>query len=127
MMNRWLSLLLSLLILPALAQERDANQESTPMIHLNVEQLPDLNIPRAGHQVFCANGEFVVAGGHTDGSLPATGIITTASNSSTVRNTLHISKMWSKSVPDHSFSAQPKTTPSSSAAMASRVTRSAAA
>lgn len=66
-MNRWLSLLLSLLILPALAQERDANQESTPMIHLNVEQLPDLNIPRAGHQVFCDNGEFVVAGGHTDG------------------------------------------------------------
>ena len=37
---------------------------------MEVEQLPDLNIARAGHQVFCVNGEYVVAGGHTDGFVP---------------------------------------------------------
>ena len=37
---------------------------------LQVEQLPDLNIPRAGHEVFCVNGELTVAGGHTEGFVP---------------------------------------------------------
>ena len=37
---------------------------------IDVERLPDLNIPRAGHEVFCVNGELTVAGGHTDGFLP---------------------------------------------------------
>ena len=37
---------------------------------MEVEQLPELNIARAGHQVFCVNGEYVVAGGHTDGFVP---------------------------------------------------------
>ncbi|MBO4574992.1 MAG: helix-turn-helix transcriptional regulator [Bacteroidales bacterium] len=34
---------------------------------LDVERLPDLNIPRAGHNVFYANGELTVVGGHTSG------------------------------------------------------------
>ena len=34
---------------------------------LKVERLPDLNMPRAGHNVFYANGELTVAGGHTSG------------------------------------------------------------
>ena len=37
---------------------------------IELEQLPDLNISRAGHQVFCINGEYVVAGGHTNGFVP---------------------------------------------------------
>ena len=37
---------------------------------IDVERLPDLNIPRAGHEVFCVNGEITVAGGHTNGFLP---------------------------------------------------------
>lgn len=37
---------------------------------IDVERLPDLNIPRAGHEVFCVNGELTVAGGHTNGFLP---------------------------------------------------------
>ena len=37
---------------------------------IEVERLPDLNIPRAGHAMFCANGELVVAGGHTNGFVP---------------------------------------------------------
>lgn len=34
---------------------------------LQVDRLPDLNIPRLGHSVFCAGGEVVAAGGHTSG------------------------------------------------------------
>ena len=35
-----------------------------------MERLPDLNVPRAGHQLFFINGELVVAGGHTNGFVP---------------------------------------------------------
>ena len=41
-----------------------------PEVRIEVEQLPDLNIPRAGHEVFCVNGELTVAGGHTNGFVP---------------------------------------------------------
>jgi len=34
---------------------------------LEVERLPDMNLPRAGHNVFYANGELTVVGGHTSG------------------------------------------------------------
>ena len=37
---------------------------------IEVERLPDLNISRAGHSLFYVNGEYVVAGGHTDGFVP---------------------------------------------------------
>ena len=37
---------------------------------IEVERLPDLNVPRAGHQLFFVNGELVVAGGHTNGFVP---------------------------------------------------------
>lgn len=47
-----------------------ANHGPVPMIHLEVEQLPNLNIPRAGHALFYANGELTVAGGHTVGFVP---------------------------------------------------------
>jgi len=55
-------------VLPVAAQNQ--NHESIPMIHLEVEQLPDLNIPRAGHALFFVNGELTVAGGHTSGFVP---------------------------------------------------------
>lgn len=38
-----------------------------PFIPMKWEQLPDLDIPRAGHQSFVADGELVVVGGHTTG------------------------------------------------------------
>lgn len=41
-----------------------------PEVRIEVEQLPDLNIPRAGHEVVCVNGELTVAGGHTNGFVP---------------------------------------------------------
>ena len=41
-----------------------------PEIKVEAERLPDLNIPRAGHELFYINGEFVAAGGHTNGFVP---------------------------------------------------------
>lgn len=41
-----------------------------PEVKIEVERLPDLNIPRAGHTLFSVNGELTVAGGHTDGFVP---------------------------------------------------------
>lgn len=36
-------------------------------IPMKCERLPDMNIPRAGHQLFVADGELVAVGGHTEG------------------------------------------------------------
>ena len=44
--------------------------DSCKVVKVGAERLPDLNIPRAGHQVFYANGELTVAGGHTNGFVP---------------------------------------------------------
>ena len=41
-----------------------------PLVHIVPEHLPDLNTPREGHAVFCAGGELMVAGGHTNGFVP---------------------------------------------------------
>ena len=43
---------------------------SCPSKHITLQRLPDLNIPREGHAVFCAGGELMVAGGHTSGFVP---------------------------------------------------------
>ena len=53
-------------VLPVAAQK----QETCPVVKIEAEQLPDLNIPRAGHALFYANGELTVAGGHTNGFVP---------------------------------------------------------
>lgn len=53
-------------VLPVAAQK----QETCPVEIIEAEQLPDLNIPRAGHALFYANGELTVAGGHTNGFVP---------------------------------------------------------
>ena len=67
-MKNLLPLIWSLLsiVLPVVAQQ----QEACPVIKLEAERLPDLNIPRAGHALFYANGELTVAGGHTSGFVP---------------------------------------------------------
>ena len=53
------------IVLPVAAQ-----QQTCPVVKIEVEPLPDLNIPRAGHALFYANGELTVAGGHTNGFVP---------------------------------------------------------
>ena len=40
---------------------------SCPVIKIEAERLPDLNIPRYGYNLFCLNGEPTVIGGHTSG------------------------------------------------------------
>ena len=45
-------------------------QEVCPIVEIEVERLPDLNIPRAGHSMFYADGELTVTGGHTNGFVP---------------------------------------------------------
>ena len=52
------------------ATASDSLQASCPILPLQAQRLPDLNLPRAGHSVFCINGEITVVGGHTDGFVP---------------------------------------------------------
>ena len=68
MLYRLFLLLLTTAVgVPILANGGNA---SCPNIHITPQRLPDLNIPREGHAVFCAGGELVVAGGHTNGFVP---------------------------------------------------------
>lgn len=41
--------------------------ETCPVVRIEAERLPDLNVPRCGHSVFFVNGEPTVIGGHTNG------------------------------------------------------------
>lgn len=47
--------------------DRPAADTSLTQEKLIVERLPDLNVARSGHCVFCAGGELTVVGGHTSG------------------------------------------------------------
>lgn len=51
---------------PVMAEEGN----HCPLVHIVPQRLPDLNTPREGHAVFCAGGELMVAGGHTNGFVP---------------------------------------------------------
>lgn len=46
-----------------------AEAETAPFRAMRWEKLPDLNIPRAGHQLLLAGSEMVVVGGHTEGFI----------------------------------------------------------
>ena len=60
-----------MLLLPAWTMAaNDSLKASCPEVKLQMEQLPDLNIPRSSHSTFFVNGELVVAGGHTNGFVP---------------------------------------------------------
>ena len=41
-----------------------------PLARIDVEQLPDLHVPRSGHRTFCFGKEIVAIGGHTTGFIP---------------------------------------------------------
>ena len=66
----WLTILTLLLTAVAGRTSADSIPQACPVVKIEVEQLPDLHIPRASHQVFMAGGEYVVAGGHTNGFIP---------------------------------------------------------
>ncbi len=61
-MRNLLPLVLTLLavMLPVAAQQPD----KCPLVKMQVERLPNLNVPRIGHSMFCINGEVVAADGH---------------------------------------------------------------
>ena len=62
-----------LAVMPATAQtteQADSFVLDCPFIKLEAERLPDMNIARAGHELFYVNGELVAAGGHTNGFVP---------------------------------------------------------
>lgn len=46
------------------------SQAQCPVVPLQVERLPDLNMPRSGHALVWAGGEPLVVGGHTSGFIP---------------------------------------------------------
>lgn len=69
-MTRSLCTLFFLLLTVKAVSIGNNGKNACPEVKIKTEQLPDLNIPRAGHEVFCVNGEYVVAGGHTNGFVP---------------------------------------------------------
>lgn len=64
----WLLAMVALSASSAVAS--DSLKTSCHLLPLQAQRLPDLNLPRAGHSVFCINGEITVVGGHTDGFVP---------------------------------------------------------
>lgn len=69
-LNFWLAILLFLLPTAASGASADTIPLGCPIVKMEAERLPDLNIPRAGHKVLVAGGEYVVFGGHTNGFVP---------------------------------------------------------
>lgn len=49
-----------------------AAAENCPVVHITPERLPDLTMPRSGCNIFYANGELTVTGGHTTNFVPTT-------------------------------------------------------
>lgn len=45
-------------------------QVACPLAKVDVEQLPDLNVPRTGHRTLCFEQEIIAIGGHTSGFVP---------------------------------------------------------
>ena len=59
--------LVTIVGLPALA---DSGLTDCPMLRIEPERLPDMVIPRCGHNIFYAGGELTVTGGHTTHFVP---------------------------------------------------------
>ncbi len=68
--NLWLTLLMLLSPTVVMMASGDSLSVACPLVRVQADTLPGLHIPRAGHQLFCVNGEYVVAGGHTHGFVP---------------------------------------------------------
>jgi len=49
---------------------QNEQEAACPVVKLEAERLPDLNIPRSGHSIVAANGEVTVIGGHTTNFVP---------------------------------------------------------
>lgn len=75
-MMRYTYYILALLSLAVSASGAGTQQPATapltdcPTVKMDVERLPDLNIPRMAHATLCLDGELTVMGGHTSGFVP---------------------------------------------------------
>lgn len=74
-MNKYglLACLLLMLHIAAWGQNgRNEKRKKTEckMVKIKAVRLPDLNIPRSAHALFCVNGEITVVGGHTESFVP---------------------------------------------------------
>jgi hypothetical protein len=49
---------------------QNKQETACPVVKLEAERLPDLNVPRCGHSIVVANGEVTVIGGHTTNFKP---------------------------------------------------------
>lgn len=63
-------IIIALLLSVGARAATDSVKSACPVVKIEVERLPDLNIPRAGHYTFYAGGELTVTGGHTNGFVP---------------------------------------------------------
>lgn len=59
-----------LMLLMPLGVSAAQAQDSCRMVKIVAERLPDLNVPRNAHAIFCVNGEVTVVGGHTKSFIP---------------------------------------------------------
>ena len=57
-------------LLPLAAQSQNNGAVQCPVVKVEAERLPDMNVPRFGHTVLCLNGEPTVIGGHTTNFVP---------------------------------------------------------
>ncbi len=66
----WSGILMMPFIAIIARAEAHADSLTCPFVKIDVERLPNLNIPRSGHNIFCVNGEVTVVGGHTKDFKP---------------------------------------------------------
>lgn len=64
-LSYFLILLLTVLSCQLAAGEDNRQLQQCPLVKVDVERLPDLNVPRNSHSAACLNGEVTVFGGHT--------------------------------------------------------------
>ena len=71
MFQRLLVYITIMLLTPLSATPTDVSQRGAcRMVRIAPERLPDLTLPRSGHNIFYANGELTVVGGHTTNFVP---------------------------------------------------------
>ena len=72
---RYLLIIYSLItLLPLVAAPQGNSAGKCPVVKIQAERLPDLNVPRSGHSLVLVNGEPTVIGGHTTNFVPIASI-----------------------------------------------------
>ena len=63
----YLILLFTALLMTSKSAADGVDKVNCPVIRIEAERLPDMNVPRSGHSAILVNGEVTVLGGHTSG------------------------------------------------------------